>query len=143
MTRELGLARELLPCPFCGKSPHSATLSDGMAAAPMIRISCAGTDCPIKPSIGYMRTEACVAAWNRRAKDAARLEANERRYFRLREMHNNMKHFVDGVMVSEGPMPDDKFDACIDALIADADQLAQEAIDAALAPSSTGSKESQ
>lgn len=57
--------------------------------------------------------------------------ANARRYFRLREIHNHMKHYRDGELVAEGPIPDDKFDAAIDAMIRDADEQARAAIDGA------------
>ena len=71
--------------------------------------------------------ERAEAAEAKLAELDARANLYEARYRRVRDLHNTFQHYVDGELVRVDKIDDAVYDACIDGLIADA----QEQIDAA------------
>jgi hypothetical protein len=54
---------ELLPCPFCGTTPHVW----GVQNVPALEsIGCANDDCKVQPSTDYLPDDQSITAWNRR-----------------------------------------------------------------------------
>lgn len=62
------MSYKLLPCPFCGS--EAQVICDGFGAA-LRKVVCKKDNCIANNMDTFYRTsEAAMAAWNRRAKDA-------------------------------------------------------------------------